>query len=228
MSINDVCTVEVPDCDYGYTNAGGFCYKINTESNPACNTFYQSEGDIAGNSTLGTYQTSIIDCMNKCNSLKECKSIKFNYTGTPSANGLCRLTAIGDTVDIVPVSDDLSSYTCADVYMKQGDANNPLCLNVVSKDTAKIINIDLGTAQQKPIMPKVETRYVGADCRQSIINTNLSTNDDSDQLLQDMGDFCEKNPKIDTCKSFCKNLNYSSYCSSKLPISGFITITVFF
>jgi len=168
----------------------------------------------------------LLDCIKYCSQNKDCDAISYSYVD-PTQNemstiGLCQLIKNNAPGNEGPLP--ATGYGCTVNFTRENESNNN-CVNIMGNKSS--VSIDLGSGQPAPLRERVETKYLGAECRKQIVDSELDPTKDQD-VLQAMGSWCQQNKDIDVCKDFCRNDNYSNFCDIKAPIWPFIFIGLCF
>jgi hypothetical protein len=93
---------------------------------------------------------------------------------------------------------------------------------LLSNPTYKTIKFETSSNSNVVKLPRIETQREGYSCRRWLNENNSSDTD----LLNDMGTFCNNNKDLDTCKTFCNNKNYNSYCGMYNPILLYLSFAI--
>lgn len=232
MSLDDQCLTKVPDCEQNSVAIANFCYPIKTDTYSSNNKFIKQKYDIIwtepNNSQDGI---TLFDCASQCGVDSECNYFKFLYGSSgienkETATGLCRLynTNYDDNSDItykLPINSTTNAfdlgYSNASIY-KKDDTYNSSSNEINLCNDNKCVSIDITNPTYKVLTPLIGTKYLGKECR---INAS------KDQLIDDtanqtMAAYCNNNPDLKVCNTYCNSNTGQSYCSMSIPSFIFI------
>lgn len=234
------CMENVPNCSGNNVNINGLCYPILFNMDDKCeNTFEKSDYNISipYNNIATPYSANILECVEKCNSMDNCNSIKFYYGNSKQGSGsetegdgLCSLmtNTSTDPVNVSPyeMSNSLSDYTCASVYFKNKTKNGTSsCFNMIDPASKKALNIDISKGVSQSMTPRILSTY-GAECRSSVGSSSSLDPTSDNLLLSTMAEWCDTNPDTDVCNKFCGG-RYSDVCINSFPIKFIASLAVF-
>ena len=244
MSSFDTCDVSVADCGQGATPIDKFCSKSSTSNDSSCVLFNWIPYNYGYWEVIENVDAKTIsECFYKGVQNSDSDAISWDFN-----SGVCKLLKKSDPPTPPPPAPAPApsppapaptlppppppppppdpDKDCVALYLKsQVKDTQKNCASVNEKD-GSILTMYFDQTTPATMVPRVSSDYQGIDCRKYAVNNSLDTDKYHDGL-QDFGDWCAKNPSIDTCKSFCKNDNYAQFCKRNFPISMVVYIIMF-
>lgn len=219
--ISKNCTELVANCDQNKIPLGTYCYPF-SYNNKKNNTTFTSQDRMVTGSINSISETSLPECAYDCYANSNCGAFAFMSEQNtqdgfiPTTTGTCY--QFDNNYSLIQQPLQGFSNQCASVYTKNIGTDNGL--SIVSLDNESL-DIDLDNKVLTEQLPKIQTTYSGSPCRAELAGTSL-TDPDSDQVIQDMVNWCEKNRDKQVCNEFCNNIYYNEYCTwqnkSNIPI----------
>ena len=206
----DTCNQQISDCGQNYSPIGTACFKNSPDTDPNClqfnwvpyNSKYWLNKSVVDN-------VPVTECIRTCALDTNCDAAKYDFD-----KGSCELVYQNPSPDpILPKEENPSS--CVGLYEKTSSSSAKKCVSINKKDGSNL-TIDLDKYIPAVTIPKVASDYQGVDCRKYASSRSLDITKYNDGL-QAFADWCTKNPEIDTCRSFCENDNYASFCKPPFP-----------
>lgn len=217
----DTCNDKIADCSGDSVPVGKSCFKSFPYIDKDCvqfdwvpyNSNYWLSDTIINN-------IPVTECIRQCTTNSNCEAAKYNFN-----SGICNLVYTNPTPDL-PLPTEKDHPSCIGLYKKSSRDATGKCASMNKKDgSSSTIYFD----QYTPVdnVSKVSSDYQGIDCRKYAITNSLDVNKYKDGL-QDFANWCEKNPDIVSCKSFCDNVNYAQFCKPPFPKQMIVYICLFF
>lgn len=221
------CATKVYNCKKGQLSTTDGCVNIEKQGNCATNydlyfigTRINSTGpqsaayEIFDDSTL-------ISCMKRCNDDEQCSLIEFgrNIPNLDSINGTCYLYS---NKPEFPVSKtDLSVF----YDIKRGGSKCFKYDKEPFNPKSEKIYIDPEKMDKPEKVPIIQSDYMGVNCRRWFTSETRDSEKYAD-ALNDFGEWCSKNPNIDTCKAFANNTEYAKFVKVKQPILLYASVFI--
>ena len=216
----DTCNEKIADCSDDSVPVGKSCFKSFPYIDKNCvlfdwvpyNSNYWLSHSIMNN-------IPVTECILQCAKNSSCEAAKYNFN-----SGTCNLVYTNPN-PVLPLPTEKDPPSCVGLYKKSRDTTGK-CASVNKKDgSSSTIYFDQYTPADN--VSKVSSDYQGIDCRKYAITNSLDVNKYKDGL-QDFANWCEKNPDIVSCKSFCDNVNYAQFCKPPFPKQMIVYICLFF
>ena len=156
MSLSEYCIQSAPDCGENQISIGNLCYDVKNlnESNPSsnCNVFQellwnQFNPDV--NIISEDEDTTFPACVEKCNKLKECEAVQFDYgtapdspTVEPDSYGFgtknwenCTAGTLGTTTGTCSLANNVTQHAvgplCSGVFTKSSPPPSSKCCSTI-------------------------------------------------------------------------------------------------
>jgi hypothetical protein len=231
--MNTYCNSLIYDCGENQISTNDGCVKL---SNNNCNTKFNILGSNYSNSVIDNsnivkfMDVDLVGCLMKCNSSGGCSMVEFaRYADQFSSDtGSCYIYNSGN---IKYNPEHKSQLNLSTFYSREnisgGNSNCFTYENNPYDDYNKDVLVINSDGSSKPSQtPRIMSNYMGSTCRKDAAEQEFDPTEDA-ELLTNMGIWCNENPDVDVCASFCNNLNYNKFCAKPVPYALFASIGIF-